>query len=158
MNNSFGVIGNLALLFLVLLSTTVEAKSEKVISFQAAKNKLYSKVFNNSGKTFYCDCDWSDRKINLNSCGLQSYFPKKQRKRASRSEAEHIIPASWLLKVNKTTRQCAIDSKKTKDSARDYCRKHDLDYKQAHNDLVNLYPAVGELPVNTIGRHFLAGL
>ncbi len=28
--------------------------------------------------------------------------------RASRTEAEHIIPANWMLKKNKTERPCAL--------------------------------------------------
>ncbi len=102
---------------LVVLSVSINASGSgikrspnDVISFTTAKNKLYSKVFNNSGETIYCGCDWSNRKTNLNSCNLQSYFPKKQRKRSLRTEAEHIIPPSWMLKVNNKTRQCAINS------------------------------------------------
>lgn len=139
---------------LVALSLPASA-STKVVSFTTAKNKLYSKVFNNSGETLYCGCDWSNRKTDLNSCGLQSYFPKKQRKRSLRTEAEHAIAASWLLKVNGKLRQCAIDSKKVKDSAREYCQKHDLDYKQAHNDLVNLFPAVGQINADRSNKPFV---
>lgn len=140
---------------LLTLSLPVSASSTKVVSFTTAKNKLYSKVLNNSGETLYCACDWSNRKTDLNSCGLQSYFPKKQRKRSLRTEAEHIIPASWMLKLNNKTRQCAIDSKNVKDSAREYCQKHDVDYKQAHNDLVNLFPAVGQINADRSNKPFV---
>jgi len=140
---------------LVALSLPVSATSgggvkrspDDVISFTTAKNKLYSKVFNNSGETLYCDCDWSNRKTNLNSCNLQSYFP--------RTEAEHVIPASWMLKVNNKKRQCAIDSKDSKDSAREYCQKYSAKYKQAHNDLVNLYPAVGQINADRSNKPFV---
>jgi deoxyribonuclease-1 len=114
----------IAIVSLSLLSTAASAATNKVVSFSTAKKKMYSKVFNNTGETLYCGCDWSARKTDLNSCGLQSFFPKKQRKRALRTEAEHLIPASWMLKVNNKTRQCAIDSKAVKDSARKYCQKH----------------------------------
>lgn len=140
---------------LLTLTLPVSAEPNKVISFSTAKKKLYSKVFNNSGETFYCGCDWSARKTNLNSCNLQSFFPKKQKKRSLRTEAEHIIPASWMLKVNNKARQCAIDSKKVKDSARKYCKKHDSDYKQAHNDLVNLFPAVGQINADRSNKPFV---
>jgi deoxyribonuclease-1 len=140
---------------LSLISTVSIATTNKVVSFNTAKKKMYSKVFNNTGETLYCGCDWTSKKTDLNSCGLQSFFPKKQRKRALRTEAEHIIPASWMLKVNKKTRQCAIDSKAVKDSARKYCQKHDLDYKQAHNDLVNLFPAVGQINADRSNKPFV---
>lgn len=141
------------LLFTLILP--FNAAADKVISFSTAKKKLYSKVYNNSGDTFYCDCNWSKRKTDLISCGLQSFFPKKQRKRALRTEAEHIIPASWMLKVNNKPRQCVTDSRKVKDSARKYCQKHDFDYKQAHNDLVNLFPAVGQINADRSNKPFV---
>jgi deoxyribonuclease-1 len=137
------------------ISADTGKRSEKVVTFTTAKNKLYSKVYRNSGETLYCGCDWSNRKTDLQSCGLQSYFPKKQRKRSSRTEAEHAIPASWLLKVNGKFRQCAIDSKKVKESAREYCKKHDIEYKQAHNDLVNLFPAVGQINADRSNKPFV---
>lgn len=139
----------------VALSLPVSATPNKVISFNSAKTKLYSKVYNNSGETIYCGCDWKARKTDLNSCGLQSFFSKKQKKRSLRTEAEHIIPASWMLKVNNKPRQCAIDSKNVKDSARKYCQKHDLNYKQAHNDLVNLFPAVGQINADRSNKPFV---
>lgn len=145
----------IAIVILSFISTASYAVTNKVVSFSTAKKKLYSKVFNNTGETLYCGCNWSARKTDLNSCGLQNFFPKKQRKRALRTEAEHIIPASWMLKVNNKTRQCAIDSKAVKDSARKYCQKHDLDYKQAHNDLVNLYPAVGQVNADRSNKPFV---
>jgi len=124
-------------------------------NFNKAKKNMYSKVFNNSGETLYCGCQWSRKKVDLASCGLEGYFPKKYRKRALRTEAEHIIPASWLLKVNKKFRQCVIDAKELKQSPRKYCQKHDEDYKKAHNDLVNLYPAVGQINANRSNKPFL---
>ncbi len=140
---------------LSLISTTSIAAPNKVVSFNTAKNKMYAKVFNNKGETLYCGCDWSARKTDLRSCDLQSYFTKKQRKRSLRTEAEHIIPASWMLKVNKKIRQCAIDSKSVTDSARTYCQKHDLDYKKAHNDLANLYPSVGQINADRSNKPFV---
>jgi len=145
----------IVIISLFLISTVSIAATNKVVSFNTAKNKMYSKVFNNTGETLYCGCDWSAKKTDLKSCGLQSFFPKKQRKRALRTEAEHIIPASWMLKINNKTRQCALDSKAVKDSTRKYCQKHDLDYKQAHNDLVNLYPAVGQVNADRSNKPFV---
>ncbi|WP_024604620.1 MULTISPECIES: endonuclease [unclassified Pseudoalteromonas] len=143
---------------ILLLSAPGEVNAydtNHVVSFTTAKNKLYKQIYNNAGETFYCGCDWSNRKTNLQSCGLQSFFSKKERKRSLRTEAEHIIAASWLLKVNYKLRKCAIDSKKTKESAREYCQKHDIDYKRAHNDLVNLFPAVGAINQNRSNKPFV---
>ena len=60
-----------------------------------------------------------------------------------------------MPKVNNKKRQCVIDSKVSKDSPREYCKKHDLDYKQAHNDLVNLYPAVGQINADRSNKPFV---
>ncbi len=139
------------IIFLLLISFSVQA----VGSFTQAKKKLYKRVFDNQGTTLYCGCLWQNKQVDLSSCGLHSYFPKKHLKRARRTEAEHIIPASWLLKVNKKYRQCAIDSKAHKDSKRYYCRKHDDDYKKAHNDLVNLMPAVGQINADRSNKPFV---
>ncbi|MCP4923779.1 MAG: hypothetical protein GY915_07105, partial [bacterium] len=141
-------------------NSTAADRSEvrKVVSFQKAKKNLYTKVYRNSGETLYCDCKWSNRKVDLSSCGLQSFFPKKQRKRAARTEAEHIIPASWMLKKDKKIRQCAIDAKEKKESARKYCQKYDLEYKAAHNDLVNLRPAVGQVNADRSNKPFLESI
>jgi len=75
-------------------------------------------------------------------------------KRASRTEAEHIIPASWMLKKNKLERSCVVESKSHKDSPRKYCQKHDNEFRNAHNDLVNLRPAVGQINANRSNKPF----
>jgi len=144
----------LLLITLAITSLSVTATP----NFSKAKKNMYIKVFNNSGETLYCGCKWNRKKVDLASCGLEGYFKKKYRKRARRTEAEHIIPASWLLKVNKKFRQCVIDAKELKQSPRKYCQKHDEDYKKAHNDLVNLYPTVGQINANRSNKPFLDSL
>jgi deoxyribonuclease-1 len=114
-------------------------------SFSKAKKKLYKSVYNNQGQTFYVGCEWSKKKVNLESCNLQNSFSTKERKRALRTEAEHVIPSSWFYKQNNQYRQCHIDSKRLKKSTRSYCQKHDDDFRKAHNDLINLRPAVGAI-------------
>ena len=114
-------------------------------SFNKAKNKLYKSVFSNQGETFYAGCSWQKRKVDLTSCNLQNSFSTKELKRAKRTEAEHVIPASWLYKRNGKFRQCYLDAKAANTSARKYCQKNDSEYRNAHNDLVNLRPAVGAI-------------
>lgn len=145
------MVKKITLAFLLLTSFSAQS----VDGFGAAKKKMYKKVFNNSGETFYCGCDWSKKKVDLKSCGLGGYFPKKRLKRAKRTEAEHIIPASWMLKVNKKFRLCTIDAKALKKNKRDYCRKHDIGYKKAHNDLANLIPAVGQINADRSNKPYL---
>lgn len=130
------------------------ASADIVTSFSKTKSNLYKKIYPNSGLTFYTNCEWSKKKVNLESCGLQNSFPKKHIKRASRTEVEHIIPASWMLKKNKQERSCVAESKAYKVSPREYCQKNDKEFRNAHNDLVNLRPVVGQLNANRSNKPF----
>jgi deoxyribonuclease-1 len=142
----------LVALFCTLLPLSMANASEN--SFSKAKKMLYTKVYDNQGETFYVGCSWKRKKVNLESCGLEHAFPKKMMKRAKRIEAEHIIPSSWLYKVNGKLRQCAIEAKRLQRSKRKYCRRHDDNFKRAHNDLVNLRVAVGALNAERSNKPF----
>ena len=137
-----------------LITIPLTVSADIATSFSKAKSNLYKKVYPNLGLTFYTNCEWSKKKVDLESCGLQNSFPKKQINRASRTEAEHIIPASWMLKKNKQERFCVSESKENKDSPREYCQKHDKDFRNAHNDLVNLRPSVGQINANRSNKPF----
>lgn len=123
-------------------------------SFYSAKNKLYKEVYPNSGSTFYAQCEWSKKKINLSSCNLQDAFSKKQIKRASRVEAEHVIPASWFYKKDGAWRTCATEARRLGKKYRKYCQENDIDYRNAHNDLVNLRPSVGQINAHRSNKPF----
>ena len=114
-------------------------------SFSVAKKKLYQQIYDNKGKTFYVNCRWSRKNIDFTSCHLENSFKKNQRKRSLRTEVEHVIPASWLLKGNGQFSKCYLLAKQSRLSARSYCQKTDSEYRNAHNDLVNLRPAVGAI-------------
>lgn len=127
----------------VTLSTSSLAATYS--SFSKAKKAMYSKVYNNQGLTFYANCEWSKKKVDLSSCHLQDSFSSKEQKRAKRTEAEHIIPASWFYRKNGQYRSCYLQAKAQNASARKYCQKNDPEYRSAHNDLVNLRPTVGAI-------------
>lgn len=131
------------LCFVLMVSNPSAAQISS--SFSVAKKKLYQQVYGNKGKTFYVNCRWSRKKTDLRSCHLENRFKKTQRKRALRTEVEHVIPASWFFKVNGQFRRCYLQSKQSQLSARRYCQKTDSEYRNAHNDLVNLRPAVGAI-------------
>jgi len=63
-------------------------------SFRAAK-KIAPQIYFDHKQTFYCGCDFEWRgkkgagKPDLKSCG---YEVRKQLKRASRTEWEHVVP------------------------------------------------------------------
>lgn len=133
------------LTLITLLAAFGSAQADIASSFSKAKKNLYSKVYGNSGLTFYTNCSWSRKKVDLESCGLQNSFPKKYMKRASRTEAEHIVPSSWMYKKNGKFRQCYLEAKQQGVNKRKYCQKADIDFRNAHNDLMNLVPAVGQI-------------
>lgn len=130
---------------LLLASISIVNAAEIPSTFPQAKTKLYKSVSLNQGHTFYAGCHWNKKKVDLASCGLENSFSSKAKKRALRTEAEHIIPASWLYKRNDKYRSCYVNAKAQKTSARKLCQAEDSEYRDAHNDLVNLRPTVGAI-------------
>lgn len=137
-----------------LLAAATTAQAGIAGTFVQAKNDMYKGVYGNSGTTFYTGCAWSKRKVDLESCGLQNSFQKKHMKRAKRTEAEHVIPASWMYKNNGEWRACYTKAKALKEKPREYCQEHDSEYRNAHNDLVNLRPAVGQINAERSNKPF----
>ncbi|WP_157833756.1 endonuclease [Hydrogenovibrio kuenenii] len=152
------------ILFALLLGlTTITVQAGAPSSFSKAKEMLYTQVYPSHGYTIYTGCPWHITKgnkkvVDLEACGLANAFPKKQMKRAQRVEAEHVIPASWFLKKNGQWRQCAIDAKQHHKNARKYCQKHDPEYRRAHNDLVNLFPSVGQINADRSNKPYAEAL
>jgi len=137
---------SLFLLTLVISGVSLNISAAQIpSSFKKSKIKLYKSVYQNKGQTFYVGCIWNKKKVDLASCGLENSFSSKHKKRALRTEAEHIIPASWLYKKNGKYRPCYLNAKAQKISARKLCQIEDSEYRKAHNDLVNLRPAVGAI-------------
>lgn len=130
----------LSILFLIFSTT---AMASDVVSFSTAKKRLYKVINENHGSTAYCGCRWASKKVDLFSCGLQNSFTKKQRRRANRTEVEHLHPISAMLKKNGQWRSCAIAAKTMGVSGRKHCQKVDIEYRRAHNDLTNLRIVVG---------------
>ncbi len=111
-------------------------------SFSAAKRWLYEDVYDDRRETFYCRCDFNRVKtVDLPSCGVS---PRKNKKRALRVEAEHVFPASQFGYYRRCWRNpAAVCGEKV--SGRECCRRADPLFEAAHNDLHNLFPAIGEV-------------
>jgi len=112
-------------------------------TFEEAKRVLYDQVYRDRRLTFYCGCTYSGRRVDLASCGLQ---PRKNVDRAARLEAEHVFPAHQFGQF----RQCWREPICRKPSGGSYkgrkcCEETDAVFRTAHNDLMNLYPAEGEV-------------
>ena len=123
------IIQSYILLFLVILANLACAQS-----FFGSKKKL-SKIYANFPETFYCSCPMYFEKgklfPDLKTC---NYEFRKQLKRASRIEWEHVVPASRLGKKLPCW----------KNGGRKNCRK-DSFFKKMEADMHNLVPSVGEI-------------
>lgn len=121
-------------------------------SFSKSK-KLMKKVYADHQVSFYCDCNYSYQIVSgkqktipdWSSCG---YTPRKQAKRGSRIEWEHVIPAENFGRQFSCWREGnpkCITKKGKAYKGRRCCNKVNQKYKIMQADLHNLQPAVGEL-------------
>jgi deoxyribonuclease I len=96
--------------------------------------------------TFYCGCNWqwagqSGGRVDLKSCG---YKTRSQVSRATRTEWEHVVPASNIGRA----RQC------WQKGGRPNCNKTDLVFNAMEADLHNLTPSVGEVNADRANFRF----
>jgi len=122
-------------LFLVFLLVPTLAFAADPLSFGRAKTQL-KKIYKAAPESFYCGCDikWLSKKKLVpvwNSCGFK---PRKQHKRASRIEWEHVVSA-WEFGHQL---QC------WQNGGRKACKKVTA-FKAMEGDLHNLVPAIGEV-------------
>lgn len=120
-----------SLIFLVFLFPL----TTRALTFAEAKKQAPA-LYRDHPVSFYCGCPirYQGKKMvpELAACG---YTPRKQPKRASRIEWEHIVPA-WEFGHQ---RQC------WQTGGRKHCVKTDPVFAQMEGDLHNLVPAVGEV-------------
>ena len=134
-------------------------------SFSTAKKWAEKKVYFDKRVSFYCGCEYSeDKVVDQASCG---YTPRKpitnsgrENERDNRIEWEHVLPASimgshlacWGSERGQYE-ECKKDNGKLR-SGRKCCQKVNPTFKKAHNDLVNLTPAIGEVNGNRSNHRF----
>ena len=116
---------------LLLLFIACSAQAGAPRTFTEAK-KVAWKLYAPQSTEFYCGCKYTGNKVDLKACG---YVPRKNAKRASRIEWEHIVPA-WEFGHQ---RQC------WQDGGRKNCVKTDAAFRAMEADLYNLVPAIGEV-------------
>lgn len=126
------------------LETNLANLPKSPASFESAKKILYNEIYQGHNITFYCGCDYDPKAktVDWQSCG---YKPRKNPERARRIEAEHVMPAHQFGNF----RECWRKPEKVcagKDlTGRQCCEAEDPLFEAAHNDLHNLFPAVGEV-------------
>ncbi|WP_432472920.1 endonuclease [Amphritea sp. HPY] len=120
------------LLFITLFSSSLFAAPPS--SFSQSK-KILARLYQDNPVSFYCGCDYNQRGKKLvpgwDNCGFQ---PRKNAKRASRIEWEHVVPA-WAFGHQL---QC------WQEGGRKACRK-DKQFRMMEADMHNLVPAIGEV-------------
>jgi len=94
--------------------------------------KVLPRVYVGLQQDIYCGCDYTGKRMDLQSCG---YSPRKNLKRAERLEWEHVVPANHLG----GQRQC------WQKGGRKACSGHDPVFDMMEGDLNNLTPSVGEV-------------
>jgi deoxyribonuclease-1 len=118
----------------MIVATRASALNRTEITrFSVAKSKLLQLYADaNITQTFYCDCNYRGKRIDLKSCGVTA---NHHQKRANRIEWEHLAAISWLGQ----TLPC------WKQGGRKHCGKVDKFYQRAEADLHNLVPAIGAI-------------
>lgn len=145
----------ISLTLLTLISFTIQANGYIPKSFDTSAKWMYKIVYAENPYSFYCDCQFDEnRQLNGEDCG---YIPKNpDSKRSYRVEAEHITTATRLGEGL----ECYGDNRVNYDSVclgmsgKDCCLKTNTTYREAHNNLVNLVPAIGELNAARYNRRF----
>ena len=126
-----------SILPLLLIASIHSVYAATPSSFRAAKKQAVQ-IYQGHNTSFYCGCDitWKGKKgagkPDHASCGYQV---RKQKKRAARTEWEHIVPA-WTFGHQL---QCWQEGR------RKNCSKNSPQFKTMESDLHNLVPAIGEV-------------
>jgi len=118
-------------------------------SFRASKKEA-ARAWGTSGYTFYCNCPYKGKVVDVKSCGLKVPSHKK---RATRLEWEHVVPASsfgqsfdsWRSGHPKCTKYNKKTKKFTKFKGRRCARLVSEKFRQMETDINNLVPVVGAI-------------
>ncbi len=147
------------LLALLAVSASAHAQ-EHPKNFSAAKKAL-AKLHESTHTTFYCGCGYKiqDRQtdaIEPDTCDLEA---RKNEKRSTTLEWEHILPASWFFQgracatMEVREAQCTTASGNV-NNARTCCGKIDPVFNAFESDLYNLRPSAGELNGDRSNRRY----
>ena len=126
------------------MNSHVFSQNTQITSFSKSK-KLLLKLYKAHPVTLYCGCSFKGKKTDLSSCG---YIPMKDKKRASRIEWEHVVPAHAFGQSFSEWRhghpKC-VNKKGKKFKGRKCAEKVNEEYRRMQADMFNLYPAIEEV-------------
>jgi deoxyribonuclease-1 len=143
---------------ILLSSACVFASAENITlsSFSGAKKKLEKHVYLSDSErvTLYCEAAFDENKNITLPAG---FVTTKHKKRASRVEWEHVVPAENFGRHFPEWReghaQC-VNSKGKAYKGRRCANKMNNDYKLMQADMYNLYPAIGAVNARRSNYNF----
>ncbi|MDH4201010.1 MAG: endonuclease [Spirochaetia bacterium] len=144
MRNILMIAMTLMLFNIISPGSQRDNRNHKFKEFSLAKKAVFTADVEK--KTFYCGCPYNERKeINLQACGYQF---RKSRKRASKVEIEHVVPADKLCGQTpewKSGSEKCVDSNGRHFKGRKCASRYNPVCVMAYNDIENLRPAIGEI-------------
>ena len=143
------------LIFFTVFNSFAKDGNQLIESFSKAK-KILKNIHKDNPVTFYCQCEYERNKPNWNSCG---FLFRKDKKRASRIEWEHVLPASYFGVKFDTWKNGHHDCENKngkKFKGRKCTEKIHSAYRKMQADLYNLQPAIGE--VNGLRSNYQIGI
>ena len=130
------------LLFILPLPGLTANSGRAIASFSKAKS-VAVKIHQGYERTLYCDCAYIGKKVDLKSCG---YVPRRESKRASRLEWEHVVPAEAFGNAFREWREgdsaCVRKGRRYRGRK---CAEKNPEFARMEADLHNIWPEVGEL-------------
>jgi len=121
-------------------------------SFNKAKKHLYKSVYNDHRETVYCGATFTRKKQIIIP---QGFTVTKYKKRAARTEAEHVVPAENFGRTFSEWREghtSCVDRKGKAFKGRNCASKANSEYRLMQADLYNLFPAIGA--VNALRKNY----
>lgn len=133
--------------FSLVLAYADNDNSNHVIKNFLQAKKIAAQIHKENPKTIYCGCTYTDKEINLESCGYRIHNKKPDR--AYRLEWEHVAAAEsfgqsfveWRDAENQP--QCPKSSKNKINRRK--CAETNPEFSRMEGDLYNLWPEIGEL-------------
>ena len=139
---SKSILPLLLLILLLPIKTYAESPPHNISSFSQAK-KIAAEIYADQPESFYCGCQFDGKSVDASGCGYQ---PRKNAKRGSRIEWEHVVPAHAFGHTRECWREAiCTNSAGERYKGRKCCNKIDPIFRAMEADLHNLVPAVGEL-------------
>jgi len=122
-------------------------------SFSKAKKTLLKKVYYDHHETFYCQVPFDIKRAKGKEKAVvdpvqDGFHYRKNKKRASRIEWEHVMPAENFGKPLACWRNgdaMCVNSKGKSYKGRRCCTKVSAKYRLMQADMMNLVPAIGEV-------------